>query len=180
MLDAIQEFPVDSSAKDQGVADMRSGRCACFASLSQRRAQTVAAGGTCTANTKPLMSSSNDVAPLRHADAAVQSETVHCSSAVGGPCRARSIGPCMGRPPLLSRGRRLQDKQGSLSCTPSANFLATKPRIVHNPTPFSCVDVDKMAQRLTYRRRHCYATRSNKTRVVKTPGSLALASVTAD
>ncbi|KAK9798119.1 hypothetical protein WJX73_000908 [Symbiochloris irregularis] len=27
-----------------------------------------------------------------------------------------------------------------------------------------------MAQRLTYRRRHCYATRSNKTRVVKTPG----------
>jgi hypothetical protein len=28
-----------------------------------------------------------------------------------------------------------------------------------------------MAQRLTYRRRHCYATRSNKTRVVKTPGA---------
>eukprot|EP00892_Ulva_mutabilis_P001869 jgi/Ulvmu1/11683/UM008_0093.1 len=27
-----------------------------------------------------------------------------------------------------------------------------------------------MVQRLTYRRRHCYATRSNKTRVVKTPG----------
>ena len=34
-----------------------------------------------------------------------------------------------------------------------------------------------MAQRLTYRRRHCYATQSNKTRKVKTPGvaaSLAL------
>ena len=27
-----------------------------------------------------------------------------------------------------------------------------------------------MVQRLTYRRRHCYATRSNKIRVVKTPG----------
>eukprot|EP00873_Tetraselmis_striata_P028482 jgi/Tetstr1/448746/TSEL_035982.t1 len=26
-----------------------------------------------------------------------------------------------------------------------------------------------MVQRLTYRRRHCYATRSNTTRVVKTP-----------
>lgn len=30
-----------------------------------------------------------------------------------------------------------------------------------------------MAQRLTYRRRHSYATRSNKTRKVKTPGALA-------
>lgn len=29
-----------------------------------------------------------------------------------------------------------------------------------------------MVQRLTYRRRHCYATRSNKIRVVKTPGEL--------
>merc|ERR1711976_89465 len=29
---------------------------------------------------------------------------------------------------------------------------------------------DKMVQRLTYRRRHCYATKSNTTRVVKTPG----------
>ena len=28
-----------------------------------------------------------------------------------------------------------------------------------------------MVQRLTYRRRHPYATRSNKTRVVKTPGA---------
>ena len=28
-----------------------------------------------------------------------------------------------------------------------------------------------MAQRLTYRRRHCYATQSNKTRKVKTPGT---------
>ncbi|KAK3242761.1 60S ribosomal protein L34 [Cymbomonas tetramitiformis] len=27
-----------------------------------------------------------------------------------------------------------------------------------------------MVQRLTYRRRHCYATKSNKTRVLKTPG----------
>ncbi|KAK9820205.1 hypothetical protein WJX72_007485 [[Myrmecia] bisecta] len=27
-----------------------------------------------------------------------------------------------------------------------------------------------MVQRVTYRRRHCYATKSNKTRVVKTPG----------
>ena len=27
-----------------------------------------------------------------------------------------------------------------------------------------------MVQRLTYRRRHCYATKSNKTRKVKTPG----------
>lgn len=27
-----------------------------------------------------------------------------------------------------------------------------------------------MAQRLTYRRRHCYNTASNRTRVVKTPG----------
>mmetsp|Transcript_58803 Transcript_58803/g.187716 ORF Transcript_58803/g.187716 Transcript_58803/m.187716 type:complete len:119 (+) Transcript_58803:941-1297(+) len=27
-----------------------------------------------------------------------------------------------------------------------------------------------MVQRLTYRRRHCYATRANVTRVVKTPG----------
>eukprot|EP00163_Fabomonas_tropica_P025260 TRINITY_DN4356_c0_g3_i1.p2 TRINITY_DN4356_c0_g3~~TRINITY_DN4356_c0_g3_i1.p2 ORF type:complete len:116 (-),score=31.50 TRINITY_DN4356_c0_g3_i1:72-419(-) len=27
-----------------------------------------------------------------------------------------------------------------------------------------------MVQRLTFRRRHCYATRSNRTRVVKTPG----------
>lgn len=27
-----------------------------------------------------------------------------------------------------------------------------------------------MVQRLTYRKRHCYATRSNKFRVVKTPG----------
>merc|ERR1712146_621323 len=27
-----------------------------------------------------------------------------------------------------------------------------------------------MVQRLTYRRRHCYATRSNVTRVVRTPG----------
>ena len=27
-----------------------------------------------------------------------------------------------------------------------------------------------MVQRLTYRRRHCYATKSNKQRVVKTPG----------
>lgn len=31
-----------------------------------------------------------------------------------------------------------------------------------------CVE---MAQRLTYRRRHCYATQSNKTRKVKTPGT---------
>ncbi|DBA95295.1 hypothetical protein WJX82_010733 [Trebouxia sp. C0006] len=27
-----------------------------------------------------------------------------------------------------------------------------------------------MVQRLTYRRRHCYATKSNRVRVVKTPG----------
>eukprot|EP00887_Chlorella_sp_A99_P001881 scaffold18.g1881.t1 len=27
-----------------------------------------------------------------------------------------------------------------------------------------------MVQRLTYRRRHCYATKSNKQRLVKTPG----------
>jgi ribosomal protein L34E len=31
----------------------------------------------------------------------------------------------------------------------------------------------KMVQRLTYRRRHCYATASNRTRVVKTPGAPA-------
>ena len=30
--------------------------------------------------------------------------------------------------------------------------------------------ITTMVQRLTYRRRHPYATRSNKTRVVKTPG----------
>jgi len=35
--------------------------------------------------------------------------------------------------------------------------------------PEECEDV-RMAQRLTYRRRHCYATQSNKTRKVKTPG----------
>jgi hypothetical protein len=35
-----------------------------------------------------------------------------------------------------------------------------------------------MAQRLTYRRRHCYATRSNKTRVVKTPGAPAAGFIT--
>ena len=29
-----------------------------------------------------------------------------------------------------------------------------------------------MVQRLTYRRRHCYATKSNKVRKVKTPGAL--------
>lgn len=29
----------------------------------------------------------------------------------------------------------------------------------------------KMVQRLTYRRRHAYATKSNRTRVVKTPGA---------
>ena len=29
---------------------------------------------------------------------------------------------------------------------------------------------DKMVQRLTYRKRHSYATKSNQTRVVKTPG----------
>ena len=28
-----------------------------------------------------------------------------------------------------------------------------------------------MVQRLTYRRRHCYATKSNKVRKVKTPGA---------
>ena len=28
-----------------------------------------------------------------------------------------------------------------------------------------------MVQRLTYRRRHCYATKSNKQRIVKTPGA---------
>jgi hypothetical protein len=30
-----------------------------------------------------------------------------------------------------------------------------------------------MVQRLTYRRRHSYATRSNKVRKVKTPGGLS-------
>lgn len=32
-----------------------------------------------------------------------------------------------------------------------------------------------MVQRLTYRRKHAYNTKSNKQRVVKTPGTLALA-----
>ena len=32
----------------------------------------------------------------------------------------------------------------------------------------------KMVQRLTYRRRHSYATKSNKVRKVKTPGGIAL------
>jgi hypothetical protein len=31
-----------------------------------------------------------------------------------------------------------------------------------------------MVQRLTYRKRHSYATKSNQTRVVKTPGALRL------
>uniref|UniRef100_K3YAG3 Ribosomal protein L34e n=7 Tax=Paniceae TaxID=147428 RepID=K3YAG3_SETIT len=31
-------------------------------------------------------------------------------------------------------------------------------------------EVDAMVQRLTYRKRHSYATKSNQTRVVKTPG----------
>jgi ribosomal protein L34E len=31
-----------------------------------------------------------------------------------------------------------------------------------------------MVQRLTYRKRHSYATKSNQTRVVKTPGTLDL------
>ena len=35
-----------------------------------------------------------------------------------------------------------------------------------------------MAQRLTYRRRHCYATQSNKTKKVKTPGEYILAACT--
>jgi hypothetical protein len=30
----------------------------------------------------------------------------------------------------------------------------------------------KMVQRLTYRKRHSYATKSNQTRVVKTPGKI--------
>lgn len=30
-----------------------------------------------------------------------------------------------------------------------------------------------MVQRLTYRRRHAYATKSNRVRVVKTPGALS-------
>jgi hypothetical protein len=32
-----------------------------------------------------------------------------------------------------------------------------------------------MVQRLTYRKRHSYATKSNQTRVVKTPGAGAVA-----
>merc|ERR1711966_396472 len=39
-----------------------------------------------------------------------------------------------------------------------------------NTTPGATEKSDKMVQRLTYRRRHCYATKSNTTRVVKTPG----------
>lgn len=49
----------------------------------------------------------------------------------------------------------------------------TKSCNLQHTIPFRCVELFKMVQRLTYRRRHCYATRSNKTRVVKTPGSLA-------
>lgn len=32
-----------------------------------------------------------------------------------------------------------------------------------------------MVQRLMYRRRHCYATKSNRVRIVKTPGEEQLA-----
>jgi hypothetical protein len=35
-------------------------------------------------------------------------------------------------------------------------------------------EVDAMVQRLTYRKRHSYATKSNQTRVVKTPGEIYL------
>eukprot|EP00850_Spirogloea_muscicola_P011696 SM000073S21472 [mRNA] locus=s73:542968:543993:+ [translate_table: standard] len=36
-----------------------------------------------------------------------------------------------------------------------------------------------MVQRVTYRRRHCYATKSNQTRVVKTPGGRLVVHYTA-
>jgi hypothetical protein len=37
-----------------------------------------------------------------------------------------------------------------------------------------------MVQRLTYRKRHSYATKSNQTRVVKTPGSPSICSFLLD
>lgn len=44
----------------------------------------------------------------------------------------------------------------------------------HSPRSFCSLPAQAsatMVQRLTYRRRHCYATKSNQTRVVKTPGT---------
>jgi large subunit ribosomal protein L34e len=37
-------------------------------------------------------------------------------------------------------------------------------------TPAICASIAKMVQRLTYRKRHSYATKSNQHRIVKTPG----------
>jgi len=62
-----------------------------------------------------------------------------------------------------------QEERGALAklslrfATAVAAAAAAASRPVSSPSA-------TMVQRLTYRRRHCYATKSNQTRVVKTPG----------
>lgn len=42
--------------------------------------------------------------------------------------------------------------------------------VVHICSNTCCIQCVAMVQRVTYRRRHAYATKSNKTRIVRTPG----------
>lgn len=62
--------------------------------------------------------------------------------------------------------------------SPPGGFRATSLRANFSKTSLGeglLQKVSAMAQRLTYRRRHCYATQSNKTRKVKTPGTASTA-----
>jgi len=60
------------------------------------------------------------------------------------------------------RGSERAASRHSWGPTPAAALLI----------PAVCAVAVKMVQRLTYRRRHSYATKSNKVRKVKTPGGI--------
>uniref|UniRef100_A0A453KYG5 Uncharacterized protein n=1 Tax=Aegilops tauschii subsp. strangulata TaxID=200361 RepID=A0A453KYG5_AEGTS len=53
---------------------------------------------------------------------------------------------------------------------PRARPPLSPPTLCPSPPTAGGGDDGNMVQRLTYRKRHSYATKSNQTRVVKTPG----------
>ena len=78
--------------------------------------------------------------------------------------RSAACGPCVRQALYILHLRNLGSTEGLGTIDSVAELKALFQRS-------SISNVVKMVQRLTYRRRHCYNSKSNQTRIVKTPGA---------
>jgi hypothetical protein len=89
-----------------------------------------------------------------------------------GPIERRLLWPIYPIKRILAVGARSRRREEAIYTRSSRRTLAllSPNPLPHPPTTGGGDDDGDMVQRLTYRKRHSYATKSNQTRVVKTPG----------